>query len=111
MGTWRTAASYCRNSWMAFHGAVFDSVKALDDMKLLGVRRAESVHPGPFIDSDGVDDQRIAFVMADGFAIPGRLDVLGMLVRQVDAANIIEACQYHHHFLRPLNEIHRLGHG
>src|SRR6266567_261602 len=93
------------------HGTVFDSVEAFDDVKLLGVRRTESVHRRPFIESDRIDDQRIAFVVADGFAIPGWLDVLGMLVREVDVANVIEARQYHHHFLRSLNEIHRLGHG
>ena len=33
-----------------------------------------------------------------------------MLVRQVDVANLLLAGQNHHHLLRRLNEIHRLGH-
>src|SRR5438552_2460681 len=49
--------------------------------------------------------------MTDGFAIPGRLEVRGVLVRQVDAANFLLAGQDHHHDLRRLDEIHRLGHG
>ena len=38
-------------------------------MKLLRVRRSESIHKRPVIESDRVDDERIAFVTADGFAI------------------------------------------
>ena len=83
------------------HLAVLDQVEALDDVKLLGVRRAESVHPRPVIESDRIDDKRIAFVTADGFAIPGWLDVRGMLVRQVDVANVLLAGQDHDHVLRP----------
>src|SRR4029453_10513752 len=77
----------------------------------LGMRRSESVHRRPIVESDRVHDERVAFVMADGFAIPGCLDIRGMLVRQADVANVVEVCQNHHHFPLPLNEIHRLGHG
>src|SRR5262249_48636053 len=80
-------------------------VEALDHVKLFGVRRPESVHKRSVVESNRVDDKRIALVTADGFAVPGCLDVLRMLVRQIDAANVIEAFQYHHHFLRPLNDI------
>src|SRR5215467_3205720 len=84
------------------HVAVLDQVEALDHVKLLGVRRSESVQGYPIVDSDRVDDERIAFVTADGFAIPGCFDVRGMLVCQVDAANVVKAGQYHDHFLLPL---------
>src|ERR1700730_4676616 len=33
-----------------------------------------------------------------------------MLVRQIDAANVTEARQDYHHFLRSLNDIHRSRH-
>jgi hypothetical protein len=61
-------------------------------------------------ESDRIDNERIAFVTADGFAVPGCLDVRRMLVRKMDVANVIKACPYHHHFLRPLNEIERHRH-
>jgi hypothetical protein len=43
-------------------------------MQLLGVRRAKQVDYGKRTigpNANGVDDQRIAFVMADGIAMPG----------------------------------------
>src|SRR5882762_5524345 len=71
-----------------------DQVEALDHVKLLGVRRPESVYECPVVKPDRVDDERIAFVVADGFAVPGCLDVVRMPVCQIDSANVIEACQY-----------------
>src|ERR1700720_3404789 len=62
------------------HLAVLDQVKALDDVKLFGVRRSESVDERPVVESYGVDDECIAFVAADGFAVPGRLHIGRMLV-------------------------------
>jgi hypothetical protein len=59
--------------------AAVNQVVALDQVKLFGVRRAESVYECPVIESDRVDDERIAFVVADGFAVPGCLDVRRML--------------------------------
>src|SRR5260370_39280646 len=56
------------------HLTVLDEVKAFDDVKLFRVRRSESVHMRPVIESAACDDARIAFVMADGFAIPRVLD-------------------------------------
>ena len=48
------------------HLAVLDQVEALDDVKLRGVRGAESVNRSAVIESDGVNHQGVAFVMADG---------------------------------------------
>src|SRR5882672_1732143 len=93
------------------HGAVLDQVEALDDMQILGVRRSKSINPRSLIDADRVDDQRVTFITANGFAIPGRLDVRQMLVGEVDVPNLLLAGEDHHHDLRRLNEIHRLGHG
>ncbi len=90
--------------------AAIDEMEALDDVQIFGMRRPEPVHKSPVIESDGVDDERIALVVADGFAVPRCLHVFGMPVRQVNAADVIEACQYHHNFFRPLNEIERPGH-
>jgi hypothetical protein len=73
--------------------------------KLFRVRCVEPVQKRPVVQADRVDDERIAFVTADGFAVSGCLHPLGMLVRQVDAANLVEARQYHRHFLRSLNDI------
>ena len=54
--------------------AALDHVEALDHVKLLGVRRLKAVDGGPRVEPNGVDDQRVAFVMADRLAVPGRLD-------------------------------------
>src|SRR5262249_40333467 len=91
--------------------ATLDQVIALDDVKLLRVWRAESVDRRPLMDSDRVDNERVAFVAADGVAIPRWLDALRMLIREIDAADVVKARQHHDHFLRSLNEVHRLGHG
>src|SRR6202158_6519306 len=58
---------------------VVDQMEALDDVKLRGMRRLEAVDGGPGIEPDGVDDKRVGFVMADRFAVPGRLHVRRML--------------------------------
>jgi hypothetical protein len=73
------------------HLPVLDQMEALDNVKLLRVRCSESVHKCPIIESDRVDDEGIAFVMTDGFAVPGCLDAGRVLVRQVDVAYIIKA--------------------
>src|SRR5215510_5244002 len=57
------------------HRAVLGQVEALDHVQVFGMRRSESVDPRPLIDADRIDDERIAFIATDGFAIPGRLDV------------------------------------
>src|SRR5215469_12564081 len=72
--------------------AAVDQVEALDHVQLFGVWRPEAVDKRPVIESDGIDNERIAFVVADRFAVPGCLGVLRMLVGEVDAANVIEAC-------------------
>src|SRR5882762_513025 len=73
------------------HGAVLDQVEALDDVQVFGVRRSKSINPRSLIDADRVDDQRVALVATNGFAIPGRLDVRGMLVGEVDVPNLLLA--------------------
>jgi hypothetical protein len=62
--------------------ALLDQVEALDHVKLRRVRRSKSVDRRPIIEANRVNDERAAFVMTDWFAIPGYLDVRGMLVRQ-----------------------------
>jgi hypothetical protein len=64
--------------------ATIDQVPALDHVKLWCVWRFESVHKRLVIESNGVNDERIAFVMADRVAVPGRLKVLGMFVGEID---------------------------
>ena len=68
---------------------VLDQVEALDHVKLCRVRRSKSVDSRPVIEANRVNDKRATFVMTDRFAIPGYLDVRGMLVSQVDVAHVI----------------------
>ena len=54
--------------------AAFDELIALDDMELVGVRRAEIVDIGPIVKTNSIDHQRVAvFIVPDGFAVPRRL--------------------------------------
>ena len=46
---------------------------AFHDMQILAVRRAEKVDKGFGAKPDRIDDERITFIMADGFSVPGRL--------------------------------------
>src|SRR6185503_3604761 len=48
---------------------------ALDDMDLVGVRCAEGIDHRHLVRllPDRIDDERVAFVMADGLAVPGAL--------------------------------------
>src|SRR5258708_19455589 len=60
-------------------------------MQSLRVRRAEAVDHGirPKPDPDGVDDQSIAFVMADGISVYGRNHLCGMRLIHPHLAEII----------------------
>jgi hypothetical protein len=46
---------------------------ALDHMQPFGVRVAHEVEPRPVVESDGVDDERVAFPMPDGVTVPCRV--------------------------------------
>ena len=64
----------------------------------------------PCIEPDGIDDQRVAaFVVADRFAEPGRLDIGRMLVGQKHPPHHVIGLPGHQHFRRRLNEVDRLG--
>ena len=64
--------------------APIDHAKALHHMELLGMRRAEGIEDAPGVRSDGVDDQRVALVMADRLAEPRGLDVRRVGHIQID---------------------------
>ena len=49
--------------------AAVDHSPALDDVQLFGVRRAVDVGGGLGVQPDRIDDEAVAFVMADRFAI------------------------------------------
>ena len=50
--------------------AAIDEPPPLDDVELVGMRRAEIVDSRPVIQADRVDYQRVAFVMADRLTVP-----------------------------------------
>src|SRR6266700_7683990 len=75
-----------------FHGlAAIGHTKALYDMELLGVRRAVIVDERLGVLPDGIDDQRIAFIMADGFAEPGGPRTRRMRHIHIDMPHLIVA--------------------
>ena len=47
-----------------------DLFLALDHMQLLGVRRAVGIDDGLVVLRDGIDDERVAFVVPDRLAVP-----------------------------------------
>jgi hypothetical protein len=52
--------------------AVLDLPPTLDDMELLGMRRAVKIEDRVSVLSNRVDDERVALVMSDRFSVPGR---------------------------------------
>jgi hypothetical protein len=85
-------------------------MEALDHVHLLGMRCAESIHQCSIVKSDRIHDECIAFVVSDGLAVPGWLDVIRVLIGQIDVANLIPS-QNHFNSLLSLNDIHRLRQG
>src|SRR5215470_2040097 len=88
--------------------AALDHAEALHDMELLAVRRLVSVDKGFRVQADGIHDERIALVMADGFSEPGRLHARGVLVRQIDVPHDMVALPDHQDFFRPLHNEERI---
>src|SRR5207249_3565125 len=52
---------------------------ALDDVQPLRVRVASEIEPESVVESNGIDNQRIAFPPANRVAVPGGIGVFGML--------------------------------
>src|SRR4051812_3352056 len=83
----------------------------LDNVEFLGVRRAEGIDVVILAarEPDRINHERVpAFVMADGFAKPGRLRIFRMFVGEINAAHELIALPYHQDLLRRLDEIHGL---
>src|SRR5882672_1317043 len=55
-----------------FGGVVVDETITLDHVEAVRVRSTETVDAAELsrLDTDGIDDQRVALVMADGIAVP-----------------------------------------
>src|SRR5262245_38172124 len=68
-----------------------DELEPLDDVELLGMRRAPVVDGRLAVQSDGIDDERVAFIVADGFAVPGRLGIRRVLAVHIDAPHGVVA--------------------
>ena len=80
-------------------------------MQLLCMRRAVVVYEGLIVQSDGVDHKRIALVMANQLAVPGRLHIGRMRHVEIDPANLRVARKDHRHLLGRLHEVDRLDDG
>src|SRR5262249_37329468 len=83
--------------------------KALDDMQLLGVRSLVAIDERLGVETDSVDDQRVALVVANRFSVPRRLDVQRMLVGEIDVADLVIGLPDHQDLLRPLHEEERMN--
>jgi hypothetical protein len=68
-------------------------------MQLLGVRRAKQVDHGKRTigpNADGVDHQRVAFVMADGIAMPRWPHLRRMRLIHAHASDFMILVEKHH---------------
>jgi hypothetical protein len=77
------------------------------DMQFLGVRRAEIVGKGLGVHADRVDDEGVAFVMADRILRSRRVSDWGMGHVQIDVPRELFALIGDQHFLGRLNEEER----
>ena len=87
--------------------AVFDQSEALHDMDLARVRRAIIVDEGPVVQPDRVDDQRVAFVMADRLAVPAGRRMRRMRHIQIDMPCHRILLDDHQNLFGTLDEINR----
>src|SRR5258706_292390 len=74
-------------------------------MQLLGVGGAEVVDEALVVLPDRIDDERVAFIMADRLAVPGRLRIFRMRYVHIDAPYLVIAGKDHPHFFWGLDEI------
>jgi hypothetical protein len=65
-----------------------DHAETFDDVNLIGMGRAVIIDGRAVVQPDGVDDERIAFVMTDRFSVPGRFQMLGMRHVQINVAHL-----------------------
>jgi hypothetical protein len=59
------------DSHFIFHRVVIRASEAVRCNEALGMRRACPIHPKSFIETDIVDDERVAFPVASGIAVAG----------------------------------------
>src|SRR5215471_10802688 len=88
--------------------AAIDQSKALDNVQLLAMWRPEIIDERLFIEPDRIDHERIAFVVADRLAIPGRLPIGRMGYVEIDMPDLLIIRIDHYDFLRRLDEVERL---
>src|SRR5579864_8440093 len=77
-------------------------------MQAIGVRRLKIIDPGPGIESDRVDYQSIALVMADRFTVPGWLRRGGMFRIEINTAHLMVGLPDHEDFFWRLDKVDRL---
>ena len=88
--------------------AVLDYPPALDDMELVGVRRAVKIEECVGVLRNRVDDERVALVMSDRFSVPRRLRIFQMGNVEIDPADLLIALVDHPHHFRRLHEVNGL---
>ena len=74
---------------------------------IFGMGRAVIVDESLVVLTDRIDDQSVAFVMADRFAVPGRFRILRMRHIGIDVPDLLVALEDDQNLLRPLNEVER----
>jgi ABC-type transport system involved in cytochrome bd biosynthesis fused ATPase/permease subunit len=81
----------------------------LDRVQLARVRHAAAIHPEALVEPHAVDDERVAFPMADRVAVVTRLEILQMLASvHVDGAKRVRAADIEDEDALDLGQVHEL---
>src|ERR1700680_1958367 len=87
-----------------------DTTKALDHVKSFAVRKALHVQPSLVVETDRVDDQRIAIPVADRISHPGWTKILRVLPAiGVDLSNEMVVLEQHQNSSARLNDLEWKG--
>src|SRR5580692_6506206 len=84
--------------------ATLNHAETLHDVQLLAVRSLKTVDERFAIEADGIDHERVPFVMADRLSEPRRLDARRMLVGEIDVTNLVIGLPDHKNLARRLHE-------
>src|SRR5580693_8467320 len=86
---------------------MIDAANALGDVQSVRVRLAAVTEPSLIVEPYSIDDQRIAFPMANGVAHPARFGILHMAATiGKDLADVVAVFEKHEHSSRSVNKFH-----
>ena len=76
-------------------------------MHFIAVRGAVAVGHGSIIETNSIHDQCVALIMTDGFAIPGRRYILGVLLIHKNTTNLMITLMHNQNDVFALDDMKR----